>query len=178
MYPSKFLTNKYKRKFLSCNPEKQQGFLIPLSLFIVVAMGILALVVARTSTQTNQSFTLELIGVQAFYAAESGAQRGMQVLFFPNASVRAAVDGRCQALNQNYSFTSVNGLQLCSAQVTCACNYRNGTACASANAANYQPTSPTGVIASYYTITSVGSCGSGPLSAVRTISVGSFMKQE
>ena len=161
------------------NRQQQRGFLIPLSLFIVVAMGILALVVSRTATQTNQSFTQELLGVQSFYAAESGAQRGMQVLFFPDASTRAAVDGRCQALvNQNYSFAAINGLQLCSARVSCSCNYRDGTACASGNSANYQPTSPTGVIASYYTITSIGSCGSGPLSAERTISVGSFMDQE
>jgi MSHA biogenesis protein MshP len=141
-------------------------------------MGFLALVISRTATQANQSFTQELLGVEAFYAAESGAQRGMQNLFFPDASNRQAVDSRCQSLSQNYSFAAVNGLQLCSAQVTCACTYRDGTACASANAANYQPTSPTGVIASYYTISSVGSCGSGPLSAQRTISVGSFMDQE
>jgi MSHA biogenesis protein MshP len=158
--------------------KKQRGFLIPLSLFIVVVMGILALVISRTATQTNQSFTQELMGVQAFYAAESGAQRGMQALFFPDATTRQGVDGRCQGLNQNYSFSSVNGLQLCNAQVTCVCNYRNGSACASANGANYQPTSSSGVIASYYTITSVGTCGSGPLSAERTISVGSFMDQE
>jgi MSHA biogenesis protein MshP len=166
MYPDRSLVKSLR---------KQRGFLIPLSLFIVVAMGFLALVVSRTATQTNQSFTQELLGVEAFYAAESGAQRGMQNLFFPDASNRQAVDSRCQSLNQNYSFAAVNGLQLCSALVTCACNYRNGTACASANGTNYQPTSPTGVIASYYTITSVGSCGSGPLSAQRTISVGSFM---
>jgi MSHA biogenesis protein MshP len=168
----------YPDRSFSKSLRKQRGFLIPLSLFIIVAMGFLALVVSRTATQTNQSFTQELLGVEAFYAAESGAQRGMQVLFFPNASIRSAVDGRCQVLNQNYSFAAVNGLQLCNAQVTCVCSYRNGTSCASANSANYQPTSPTGVIASYYTITSVGSCGSGPLSAQRTISVGSFMDQE
>lgn len=156
----------------------QRGFLIPLSLFIVVAMGVLALVVSRTATQTNMSFTQELLGVQAFYAAETGAQRAMQNLFFPDASSRAAIDGRCQALSQNYSFSAIDGLQVCSAQVSCVCNYRNGTVCVSGNSANYQQTSPTGVIASYYTITSLGSCGSGPLSAQRTISVGSFMDQE
>jgi MSHA biogenesis protein MshP len=168
----------YPDKSFSKSLRKQRGFLIPLSLFIVVAMGFLALVVSRTATQTNQSFTQELLGVEAFYAAESGAQRGMQNLFFPDASSRQAVDSRCQSLNQNYSFAAVNGLQLCNAQVTCSCNYRDGSACASANAANYLDTSPLGVIASYYTISSLGSCGSGPLSAQRTISVGSFMDQE
>lgn len=151
MYPDRSLVKSLR---------KQRGFLIPLSLFIVVAMGFLALVVSRTATQTNQSFTQELMGVQAFYAAESGAQRGMQALFY-GMSLRAAVNANCMNLNQNYSFAGVNGLQLCSAQVSCSCD-----SCLPVNSA------------SYYTITSVGSCGSGPLSAQRTISVGSFMDQE
>lgn len=141
--------------------RKQRGFLIPLSLFIVVAMGALALVVSRTATQTNKSFTQELLGVQAFYAAESGAQRGMQALFFPDASNRTAVDGRCQSLNQNYNFSGITGLQICNAQVSCTCN-------------SCVPGDP----ASYYTITSIGSCGSGFLRAERTISVGSYMDQQ
>lgn len=139
--------------------QSQRGFLIPLALFILVVMGLLALTISRTSMQTQTSAVQEMMSVQAFYAAESGAQRGMQRLFF-NASIsRTDVNGRCANWNQTYNFTS-NGLKACSAQVSCSF------------------TNDAGNIRSFYTITSVGRCGVDQYRAERTIRVGSFMEQE
>jgi MSHA biogenesis protein MshP len=140
-------------------PRKQQGFLIPLALFILVVMGVLALTISRTSIQTHTSAIQEFTNIQAFYAAESGAQRGMQQLFFNANSKRLDVDGRCSGWNQTFNFTS-DGLRACRAQVNCAFV---------PDAAN---------IRSFYTITSVGSCGADQYRAERTIQVGSFMEQE
>ena len=114
--------------------------------------------------------------VQAFYAAESGAQRGMQVLFFPDASNRASVDGRCVGFNQTYSFAAVDGLNLCEAQVTCTCTYNSGAACAPATAANY--TSGSSLASSFYTLTSIGRCGSGDFQAERSIQASAYLEQE
>lgn len=141
--------------------HRQRGFLIPLAIFIVVVMSFFAIALWRTTVQTSLSGAQELVSVQAFYAAESGAQEAMQVLFFPDASSRAGVNGRCNTLNISTSFNGVTGLNGCSVQVTCAC----------ANCG-------TGDASSYYTIESTGSCGSGLMSASRTIKVGSFMDQE
>lgn len=140
--------------------RKQRGFLIPLAIFIVVVMSLFAVALWRTTVQTSLSGAQEMVTVQAFYAAESGAQNGMQELFFPDDSNRGAIDARCTALSLTASFAGIAGLNNCSAQVSCTCVDCN----------------PAGVT-SFYTITSVGSCGSGLMSAVRTVRVGSFMDE-
>ncbi len=153
----------------------QQGFLLPLALFIVVVMGLLALVLMRSTQQTGMGAVQETISVSAFYAAESGAQQGMQTLFYNNDLKRQSVDGRCAAMNASYTYTA-SGLNNCSAVVTCSCSYSNGSACASGTAANYA--AATTVPESYYTIVSTGSCGVLPIKSTRTIQAGSFLKQE
>lgn len=139
--------------------QQQQGFLLPLALFILVVMGVLALTISRTSIQTQTSSIQEFMNIQALYAAESGAQRGMQRLFFNAAIKRADVDSRCASWKETYSFTA-NGLSACMAEVECVLV---------PDAAN---------IRSFYTITSEGSCGADQYRAVRTVQVGSFTEQE
>lgn len=139
-------------------PRRQQGFLIPLALFILVVMGVLALTISRTSVQTQTSSVQEMMNAQAFYAAESGAQRGMKHLYFDvRPPTRASVDLQCSGLNTTYSFTS-DGLKVCTARVNCSNN----------------PVSNRSI----YTLTSIGSCGTGQYRAERTVEVGSFMEQE
>ncbi len=160
-------------------PKQQQGFLLPLAIFIVVVMGVFALVLSRNTIQAGTSSVQEAISTQTFYAAESGAQRGMQVLFLDKtqALTRQAVDSRCVALNATYTYT-VPGLNNCSAVVTCSCRYQNAAACAPATATNYTATATAANLTSFYTIASTATCGSGTLRAVRTIEAGSFLKQE
>ncbi len=140
------------------NSTHQQGFLLPLALFILVVMGVLALTISRTSIQTQTSSIQEFTNIQAFYAAESGAQRGMQHLFLNAALLRADVDGRCAGWNQTINFTAA-GLRACTAQVSCAF------------------ATDAGNIRSFYTLTSVGICGPDQYRAERSIQVGSFMEQ-
>lgn len=156
--------------------KQQRGFLIPLALFIIVVLGYLALVITRTATQTSNSITQELLNTQTFYAAESGTQRGMQALFFPDASVRKDVDERCASMNQAISFTGITGLSHCSAQVTCSCRYNNNAACAPATAANYDIT--TSVTISFYTLNTLATCGQDNFRSERTIQAGAFLVQE
>jgi MSHA biogenesis protein MshP len=157
--------------------KKQQGFLLPLALFIVVVMSLFAVVLARNTIQTSNSAVLEMINVQAFYAAESGAQRGMQKLFYPDASSRQAVDGRCLQASVTHNF-NVTGLKNCSAVVACSCQYQDQTTCDSTVAANYSATAAANRLKSFYTIASAATCGNGNLRSVRTIEVGSFLEQE
>jgi MSHA biogenesis protein MshP len=44
--------------------HKQRGFLLPLALFILVVMGVLALTISRTSIQTQTSGIQEMMNVQ------------------------------------------------------------------------------------------------------------------
>lgn len=163
--------------YLNINAKKQRGFLLPLSIFILVVMSMFALVLSRNTIQTTNSAVQEVITVQTFYAGESGAQRAMQNLFYPDASSRKAVDTRCLALSTTYTFT-VTGLNNCSAIVNCTCLYQNNTSCSPATVANYSVTAPTNVLNSFYKISSIATCGSGIFQATRTIEVSSFLKQE
>lgn len=147
--------------------RKQAGFLMPVAIFIVVIMGLFALMIWRTSVQTNRAAVQELLSTQAFYAAESGAQTGMNELFYPNASSKVAVDNQCANMGSlNLNFSGIEGLNLCSATVTCECSDENGAACEPS--AGY----------SFYTLSSVGECGSGDLRAERSLRMSSYMKQE
>lgn len=157
--------------------NKQQGFLLPLAIFIVVVMGVFALVVARNSIQTSSSAVQELTSVQAFYAAESGAQRAMQSLFFNADLTRQAVDGRCAALATTYNF-NVTGLNNCSAAVSCQCQFQDASNCVLAVPADYSAAASVAKLTSYYTIVSTATCGAGNLSAQRTINAGAFLLQE
>lgn len=144
--------------------QRQRGFLIPLALFIVVVMGLLALALTRMSTQAGLASAQELLSLQAFYAGESGAQQGMNQLYppaDPNLNIRDDVNARCDGVVRTLAFAGVTGLSGCSAAVSCNC-----VSCTPAAAT------------SFYTITSVGSCNAGTLSATRTIRVGSFMDKD
>ncbi len=179
MCPDSLKQHKPFKQPRSCQ-QKQQGFLLPLAIFIIVVMGLFALVLSRNTIQTSTSAVQEAISTQAFYAAESGAQRGMQVLFFPTApanNTRQQVDARCAALATTYTFT-VPGLNNCSAVVSCSCVFQDESNCAPIVAANYLSTAPSIRLTSFYTVLSTATCGSGNLSAVRAIEVGSFLKQE
>src|SRR5688572_6083448 len=128
--------------------NNQRGFLLPLALFILVVMGVLALTISRTSTQIQISGVQEFTNVQSFYAAESGAQRGMQALFLTNTT-RRTTDTSCAAMAINHNFANVNGLKICTAQVNCTCRYRDNTICNAGNAANYLLSAPQGVTKSF-----------------------------
>lgn len=157
--------------------NSQRGFLLPLALFIIVVMGVLALTISRTATQTQSAAVQEFINLQSFYAAESGAQRGMKALFF-DVNSRQAVDAACANMNLSPSYNGVAGLSACTVTVTCSCRYRNASDCAPATTANYTPAATIDVLASFYTITSIGACGQNEYRAERTIQAGAFMEQE
>lgn len=137
--------------------KKQGGFLIPLAAIIVVGLAVLALAISRISSQTGAAAVQEGVSVQAFYAAESGAQIAMNQLFF-NAVDRVAVDGNCSAVSGSNIDFNVPGLDTCSTSISCEQNTDAGNT------------------ASFYLITSAASCGSGNLVAERTIQVSAYMQ--
>lgn len=155
----------------------QRGFLLPLALFIIVVMGVLALTISRTATQSQTAVMQEFISLQSFYAAESGAQRGMKALFF-DVNGRQAADAACLAMNLNPDYSGIEGLSACTVAVDCTCRYQNGSDCTPANTTNYSPLALADVLKSFYTVTSVGTCGENEYRAERSIQAGAFLEQE
>jgi len=142
--------------------KHQQGFLMPVAIFILVVMAVFGTTVARNSNQTNTATVQEGVSTQAFFAAESGAQRAMSSVFYGAlAPTRASADAGCAALNASaepeISFTAP-GLANCSATLSCAAS------------------SDPGNTTSFYRLVSVANCGGGSLRASRSIEVSSFIK--
>ena len=142
--------------------RRQQGFLIPLALFIVIVLGFLALAISRMGVQTHMSSAQELVSVQAFYAAESGAQAGMHQLFWGAGNNIDTVNANCGGLvNLTIDFDATPGLGGGSASVSCFCD-----SCGASEAT------------SFYRIESTGNCGAGVISANRTIRVSAYMNRQ
>ena len=138
----------------------QRGFLMPLAIFILVATGFFAVTISRVTGQTAIATTQEGISIAAFYAAESGAQYAMNQLFYDTAALisRASVDNQCVAVNGgNIAFT-VAGLNGCSAAISCT------------------RTIDVADTTSYYRLLSQATCGTGAISAQRSIEVSAVMK--
>lgn len=89
---------------------KQRGFLLPVAIFILVAMSAFALTLWRTTAQASISISQELISTQAYYAAESGAQLG---------AAKLLAGAGCATLAITHSFSPA-GLNQCSVEVSCA----------------------------------------------------------
>ena len=138
----------------------QRGFLMPLAIFILVAMSFFAITISRVTGQSGIATTQEAISSATFHAAESGAQYSMSQLFFDSGSAisRASVDGNCTAVNGDIIAFSVNGLNGCSATINCT---------RTIDAAN---------TTSFYRIQSQANCGSGAISAQRTVEISAYMK--
>lgn len=143
--------------------KRQSGFLLPIALFLVVGLAALAVGISRFSSQSNSSVFREGISLQAFYAAESGLQWGMNQVLFPSAQ-RATADTNCAALasadpNQSELQFNVLGLQGCIVDLSCT---------STANAGN---------TASYYTIRSASVCSAGEFLSERIIQASAYLRE-
>lgn len=137
-------------------PFLEQGFLMPMALFIVIGLGTLALAMSRMGAGSLSAAVQESLSAQAFYAAESGAQYGMHALLFDTAD-RAQADTRCTSLAGSVLNFSTRGLAACSAAIDCSAISNTG---------------PVRV----YQIESAASCGSGDFLSQRTVAVAATYK--
>ena len=140
--------------------NRQKGFLMPLAVFIIVVMGGFALTMARTASQSNTSAVQAMIAIQAFYAADSGAQWGMNKLFYNSTGAisRTSDDANCAAVSGQVLAINVSGLSNCETQLQCTIDSSPGTPI------------------SYYRISSAAACGNSPIFSQRTVELSAFMK--
>jgi len=141
--------------------KNQQGFLMPVAIFILVVMAGFAAALNRMTAQTAIMVPQEMLSTAAFYAAETGAQRALNQMFYSTAATVARVDAdaACAALATPLTFpATATGLVSCSVAITCALSNDAGNT------------------TSFYSISSAASCGSGDVTAQRTIDVSSFIQ--
>ena len=121
---------------------KQGGLGLPVALFIIVIMSLIAIAVNQIGASSSQSYSQNVLSTRAFYAAESGAQLRAENTLTPTA---CACSGGADV---TYNFT-VTGLNQCSAVTNCTSFSANGN--------------------TYCTIVSIGRCNNTV--AERTVEV-------
>ncbi len=125
--------------------RRQHGFSLPIAIFILVIMSLIAAAAVSIMQSGMTGVSNEVLSTRAFYAAESGAQAAMNQLFPLNGAA-----ANCPA---NYSSInhSSTGLANCTSSAQCS--------------------SQTIASKTYYTITSTGVCSAGDLAATRQVQV-------
>ncbi|MFD2167780.1 hypothetical protein ACFSJY_16120 [Thalassotalea euphylliae] len=104
--------------------QRQGGSILVLALFILVVMFLLGAALARLLSSGAEATAYEVLGTRAFQAANSGAQLKLLDVFPldtatpQNCSAGDATTPTDSATN-NYSFVNVDGLNNCSATVSC-----------------------------------------------------------
>ncbi len=127
--------------------NKQQGSALVQAIFIITVMALLGATLVRVFSSNAEAIAYEVIGTRALHTAQAGMQRKMAELFplAPNVGV-------CSGSADDYDFSTIQGLQNCTANVTC---------------------TPDATVAgtSYYTISSTGQCGVAGVLTSRQIEV-------
>ncbi|MFM1897474.1 MAG: hypothetical protein RLZZ385_2548 [Pseudomonadota bacterium] len=98
----------------------QRGVGLPAAIFVITLMVVIAAAINLMVEQNAETFEEEVNLTRAFYAAESGAGFAMNSLFPPeDYSAYASLPADCDSWGtRTYEFV-VDGLNLCSAEVTC-----------------------------------------------------------
>ena len=121
-----------------------KGFSLPMAIFILVIMALVATAAVTVLNKSLSSVSQEVMSTRAFYSAESGAQYVLNQLF-PLGGGAA----NCSA-SSNLNFTST-GLSSCSAAMSCS--------------------STTIGSETYYLVRSTGTCSTGSTTTVRQIEI-------
>ena len=126
------------------NILRQKGFSLPVAIFIIIIMALLAAAAVNILNKGLAGVSQEVLSTRAFYSAESGAQHVLSALFPLNGGA-----ANCAA-NSSLTFNTT-GLNNCQASMSC--------------------TSTTIGSETFYTISSTGTCSTGDTTAVRQIQV-------
>jgi len=127
-----------------CKLTSQKGFSLPIAIFILVIMALIATAAVSIFTKSLDSVNQEVLSTRAFYSAESGAQQVLGQLF-PLGGGAA----NCAAtLSLNFNSTGLNN---CQANMTCS--------------------AVTIGAETFYTINSIGTCNTGDTTTIRQIQI-------
>lgn len=124
-------------------PKRQRGIGLPATIFLIVIVSMIVVAMSELNENSALGFGQELNAMKAFYAAESGAQIGLNRVIHGNEA--------CNNSLADIDFGATEGLSTCT--VTLACS------------------SLTVAGENYLTLISTASCGAGFEQAVRAIEV-------
>ncbi|MDR7122116.1 pilus assembly PilX N-terminal domain-containing protein [Rheinheimera soli] len=136
---------------LTRSGKLQQGSALVVAVFIIVVMLLLIGSLSKLLVSSTESVSYEVLGTRAFFAAQSGMEYGVKLLY-PFGEVDSAVSvaactGMAPLLLPDFDAA---GLQSCSASISC-----------------LPSASPEGTI--HFLLSSTGRCDGGSIQTSRTI---------
>ena len=117
--------------------KRQAGLSLATALFVITVMAVLAAMIFQLVRSNAESTGEEVLLIRSFYAAQTGVQFGLNEVFPPDG-VPASTCAVPMTTYPQFAL-DVEGLEACTADVTCAPLVVNS--------------------ATYFTITSTGTCG-------------------
>ncbi|KZY97231.1 hypothetical protein A3744_32290 [Oleiphilus sp. HI0073] len=137
---------RLKRQTVPALRSMQRGIGLPATVFIISILALIVVALGELNQTASLSFSQSFQSQRAFYAAESGAQVGLNRIFVGSTSCNNAL------ADIDFDSSGSNlGLDGCTADLSC-----NLVVVAGIN---------------YYTLSSTAICGSGFEQAERTIQV-------
>ena len=104
-------------------PAAARGSAIMVALFVIVIVGLLAAALSRLLLDSSEKVTVEVLGVRALMAAQSGLEQGFYQLY-PNGIWQAALpdaDGHSGCARVSATLLADNvGLNGCAVTILCA----------------------------------------------------------
>lgn len=128
---------------------KQRGSALVVALFIIIVMGLLVASMSKLVVSSSESISFEVLGTRAFFAAQSGMERSLSLLYALDASVLTS----CPATPDiNFGAAGTDGLEQCNVSMSC-------------SASNSSLES--GI--THFYLVSTATCGTGAFTSSRTI---------
>jgi MSHA biogenesis protein MshP len=95
----------------------QRGSALVVAVFIIIVMVLLIGSLSQQLTSSSESVSYEVLGTRAFLAAQSGMERGLQILY----GLDAVTQTTCPAslFFQDFEVSAIDGLRQCQVQVSC-----------------------------------------------------------
>ncbi len=135
---------------MSRSRHHQTGAGLPFAIFVIVVLAVIGLAISGLERSSAEGVTLDVQSTRAFMAAQSGAEIGINRLLPPGAAPGSCANPYFSS-SPSLSF-STSALEGCTAEVSCTVDIADGS--------------------SYFRVTSVGACGTGPAFASRVVEVG------
>lgn len=143
--------------YLNRQLSQQRGSMLVISLFVILVLALLGVAMTRMIAATSQATVVEVSGLRALTAAQSGAQVLLQQTFPLNSPIQVC----STTITSPTGFSDIEGLTGCSYIATCTTESVNKN----------------GVANNYYRFSSIGQCVVGDIIVSRQISLDAMQEQ-
>ncbi|MDM7859135.1 type II secretory pathway protein [Alteromonas sp. ASW11-36] len=128
-----------------------------ISLFVILVLALLGIAMTRMLAATSQATVIEVSGLRALTAAQTGAQVLLQQTFPLNSPIQVC----STTITSPASFSNIEGLAGCSYIATC----------------TTESVDKNGVANNYYRFSSIGQCIVGEVVVSRQVSLDAMQEQ-